>query len=701
MLIIIGGLSMPEVRAEEFSAEQDSVSSSDRFSPQEHSAGPPAEESSREPSAERLSQEPPAVSGNDSSVYPSAPVPIFRAWIEYTFQGYVVKGSLDEFPPDVNAVRILYSLDGETYIAGADNWRVYRPDSDSIQVKNGKQICLYGSQEPFRSYLAGETDHFYLKLSLTGENGAVSETQAVIIDRGVPQSIPEECGVSAWFESSIRCRGSKQGEYGGRYQLTVSRDATLEEIQAYLPDTLPVEVQIYPPRGPESTENTAIGIVDYPVTWKSFALPGLAAGESVTISDAVEDIVLPAGTEVNTPLGIFRLEEPLDVAMDKVTLILNVVAEDGAPTGVLCSNRAGLEVAFDLKPTGAAAIHAYIFTENQTEWVKLPDLVLSEVVDATPSAASSGYTTVLPSTAAPYLAYLEAKAAQREPVPFYIGLEIEGGVYNGRELILAWPDTYDLPPHLPRMGGAGGNEGNAGTDNRGDSTEEGQRPHLPQTSQNTGDTGDMEYGGSAENKENAEDKENVENKENAENKEDAGNIGSTGEEREPFPPQESGETGNTGEEQPQPTEPIQTQTSNETADTGNPGNAGDEGNIGDKEGTGDKKAVGDKNTAGDKGNPGKAEVTGEAEEKQSSGKPLPPVKTVSPAKPQDEAAVSRSTLSVAPDSSGGISNLVRDKQGSRQKLLILVSIAAIAGVSIAVAGRIIANKTTEHKKGVF
>lgn len=59
-------------------------------------------------------------------------------------------------------------------------------------------------------------------------------------------------------------------------------------------------------------------------------------------------------------------------------------------------------------------------------------------------------------------------------------MKIEGGVYDGRQLVLAWPDTYRLPPALPKIGGTGGNESNAGSDNNADSTEEGQRPHLPQ-----------------------------------------------------------------------------------------------------------------------------------------------------------------------------------------------------------------------------
>lgn len=80
----------------------------------------------------------------------------------------------------------------------------------------------------------------------------------------------------------------------------------------------------------------------------------------------------------------------------------------------------------------------------------------------------------------PYQSYLTAQAAGTPPTPFFVGLKIKGGVYDGQELILAYPNTYDKPPSLPKLGGAGGNKSNAGAANKGDSTSEGQRPSLPQ-----------------------------------------------------------------------------------------------------------------------------------------------------------------------------------------------------------------------------
>lgn len=138
----------------------------------------------------------------------------------------------------------------------------------------------------------------------------------------------------------------------------------------------------------------------------------------------------------------------------------------------------GLEIAFRLKPTGASAIRAYTFTEGASGWEELTGFPLQDILNAQPLTAGSGYALVLGREQEPYRSYREAKEAGEEPVPFFVGLKIEGGVYDGRQLVLAWPDTYDLPPRLPEVGGSGGNEGNAGADNKGDSTEGGQRPGL-------------------------------------------------------------------------------------------------------------------------------------------------------------------------------------------------------------------------------
>ena len=81
------------------------------------------------------------------------------------------------------------------------------------------------------------------------------------------------------------------------------------------------------------------------------------------------------------------------------------------------------------------------------------------MMDTQPSTINSGYTFILACDQEPYRSYLNAEASGENPSPFLIGLQIEGGIYHGCQLILAYPDTYDFPPDL-RIGGSGGNHGN-------------------------------------------------------------------------------------------------------------------------------------------------------------------------------------------------------------------------------------------------
>lgn len=408
--------------------------------------------------------------------------PMFHAAIEYYSHGYyIVKGTFTEFLPDTCLVRPLYSLDGENWQSCGRDWELsgMGADEETALTKLHNQICLNNSDEPLKSYLNGELDSFYLKLHITRENGESYETQAAIIERDEPQPISKEINLIANFIPSMRVRELKPFCTYGRYQITINEDAAPEDVSAFLPDTLPITVGLY--HGIDFiTEST----IDCPITWKPLSFSQLTAGESITISDAAEEIIIPGDTLLNTPMGIFQLDEPLglnsDIITDEIKLVLNVVSEHENPTGVLTAENNGLELAFSLKPTGATAIRAYTFSANDTEWKELPALPLLDAVNAQPSTANSGYTLVIHKDWEPYQSYLTATASGESPAPFLIGLKIEGGVYDGRQLILPWPGSYEPPLNLPVLGGSGGNEGNAGADNKNDSTEEGQRPTLPQ-----------------------------------------------------------------------------------------------------------------------------------------------------------------------------------------------------------------------------
>lgn len=415
--------------------------------------------------------------------------PAFSATIEHCSDGYVVKGHFTEFLPDTSFAIPQYSLDGEAWQDCILEWNLSKLGcEDSISLYNLQhQIFLYSSFEPFKSYLTGELDVFYLRLSITMKNGMTYETQTVLMKRSDSKPVSEEITYTANFAPSMLTYGvdaSGTRSYCGRYQLTVRESSSPEDIVSLLPDTIPVQVDLY-----KNKKFFANCTIDCPVTWKPLSFTGLTAGEIMSIQDAAEEVTIPAGTILQTPVDTFMLDKPLGLEQghgmtDDIILVLNVIPDGTNPTGVLSGSIHGLEIAFDFKPTGATAIHAYTLSDGASEWAALPDLPLAKIISTQPSTASSGYTYILNSDQEPYRSYLQAKSAGEEPDPFLIGLKIEGGIYDGCQLILAYPDTYDFPPDLC-VGGSGGNHGNAGSSSRNDSTEEGQRPNLRQTSADT------------------------------------------------------------------------------------------------------------------------------------------------------------------------------------------------------------------------
>lgn len=194
----------------------------------------------------------------------------------------------------------------------------------------------------------------------------------------------------------------------GRYQITVSEDATEKEISTFLPDTLPVEVQLQ--KGADYIGND---IIDCPVQWKPLRLSQLTANECITIQDAAEEIMVPAGIILKTQTGIYQTKESISLncfsSTDEVQLVLNVIAKDSQPKGTLVAQNCRLEMAFHLKPTGATSIRAYTFLEGGTKWVELPELSLMDAINAQPSTANSDYTLVLEREQEPYQSYLKAQ----------------------------------------------------------------------------------------------------------------------------------------------------------------------------------------------------------------------------------------------------------------------------------------------------
>lgn len=414
-------------------------------------------------------------------------VPPFSAYIGFSGQGYAVFGNTT-FPDGTCRVQNLYSLDGENYEVYDWEWQI--PVVSGCAIKT-PQVCLKANNEPLKSYLAGTLDRFYLKLHITKDDGTTYESEAAVIERNrAPQPVPDDLALGARFDSSMRVFDRNKHRFYNKYQLTVKEHATVDEIASYLPETLPVQVQV----------GDGICVVDCPVTWKPLTVTELTPGKSVIIADAAEPVSVPAGTLLDTPIGVFQLDEPLllgdgQVGANEVQLTLNVISADEKPSGSLAVDRGALKIALTWKPTGATAIRAYTLTEGENEWVEIQGQPLEKTLNAQLSTPNGG-ATILDADAELIRSYLEAVAAGNTPTPFLVGIKIEGGVYDGKQLVLPWPKAYgnDLP-YLPEItGGSGGNEGNAGSGNKDDSTDEGQRPNLPQQPEDTGNLPDGSSG---------------------------------------------------------------------------------------------------------------------------------------------------------------------------------------------------------------
>lgn len=419
--------------------------------------------------------------------------PEFSANIEMTFEGYVLRGTFTDFLPGTSHVRTLYSLDGETYeliskegepldwnlnLLGAED------PSDLSLLQN--QICAYSSYEPMKSYLKHDLERFYVKLQITTDIGETYETQSAVIERGIPKPPPDNSTVGAVFPASMVAvdKNQRPPKPYGRYQITVREGASQEEVYALLPDTLPIEVRILKKN---TNQMITSGMADCDVTWKEIPDLVLRAGESIVWRDAANELVIPAGTEVSTPLGIYVLPEAVAMETayesDEIRIVVNVIGKREKPdislienwNGNLVDDSAPLSLAFRLKPSGAVSVKAYAYQDGDEEWTEICDLLSRRAVDANQSAELYGYVDVLRSDESPYLEY---RAGELDG--FLIGIVIEGGTFDGERVTLPWPGVYVPPAQIPELDGSGGNENNVGSgDGSGDSNSGGQRPGLP------------------------------------------------------------------------------------------------------------------------------------------------------------------------------------------------------------------------------
>lgn len=432
------------------------------------------------------------LSHNKTWKAPETP-PDFMAVIEATEQGYRLMGKFaDAFLPSTICIRPMYSLDGENYQVICEqqpyDWQIDKlgAEDGAEMAKLNNQTCANSSVEPLKSYLAGEINSFYTKLRITLEDGVCYDTKPYQIVRGLAQPIPDDVTISALFPNSMRVRNRRPPYTYGKYQITVREDMSIESIYAMLPDTVPVEIQL----GLDGTSGVpVIANVEAAVFWKALTDINLQAGDMLTINDAANDLVIPAGTQLNTPRGIYVLSHDLlfdgIYSRDEICLVINVIAKDakaevslrGSQVEDYSVNWLPITAAFTYKPSGATAIKAYTYIEGDKNWTVLGDFLTQRAIDTNQSMPYYGDVEVLQPYNPTYQRYL------RGEVPgLLIALTIEGGVYGGETLILPWPGEYNPPSIIPKIDGSGGNENNAGSEDNKDndsSNNGGQRDDLP------------------------------------------------------------------------------------------------------------------------------------------------------------------------------------------------------------------------------
>lgn len=432
-------------------------------------------------------------SHNNSYLLPETP-PAFTAKIQLDSQGYhEIVGKFTELPPNVARVRPMYSLNGQDYQPINEeyfnDWYLNSMGTENVQEQFflENQVCALSYHEPLKSYRAMKLDHFYIRLQITTEIGETYHTQATFIARGEPQPLPENTTAYATFPFTMRVPEEyEQPTYPyGQYQITAKENATAEEIGKLLPDMLPIEVQILQK---DSDELLTWGRVNCKVMWKALPPLSLTAGEAMTIPDAIHSIAIPAGAEVATPLGTYILPTPLSFSKpginDKVQLVIDAVPKDGKPEVSLRENDffntrgdyGALSLAFHQKPSGATSIKAYSFVNEDENWEEICDLLNYRDLNHNQSASLYGFVNLLHPNESPLSDYL------RGEIPgFFIGLKIEGGTFDGEQVILPWPGDYNPPKEIFEPDSSEGNRGDVGSggdeqDNAGNS---GHRPNLP------------------------------------------------------------------------------------------------------------------------------------------------------------------------------------------------------------------------------
>lgn len=222
--------------------------------------------------------------------------PAFTAELVHRWEGWGLYGTLSEMTEDITAIVPCYSMDGEDYIPEEYNaWQLDSYDPDLL-----RQQCFGQIESPLKEFLAEEIDRFYVKLQITYEGGSIVLTEAVPFDRAGPAPLPAEYQVQAWYAVPIRNISCEPPSIRGQYHFTVPNTATPEELKALLPQTVPVELQIYRDGDPTRYE----AVVDYAVQWQEVPPP------STNAEVLAASVTPPEACAVTIGSVVYRVKPP-------------------------------------------------------------------------------------------------------------------------------------------------------------------------------------------------------------------------------------------------------------------------------------------------------------------------------------------------------------------------------------------------------
>lgn len=422
--------------------------------------------------------------------------PAFETELFSGTEGTVLLGKFTAFTPEIKSMQVFYSLDGTDYHPVL--WREDLPDMPqfwdlSILAQHEgvnslfRQTCFQPHMEPLASYLDKDKDvnQFFVRLSITTWAGETYDSQVSHVRRDVVETPLFSKAEVSWPGTVL---GRDDFPFFGKVCVTAREGMTAGELEALLPETLPITIELKKDSSPTPVDR---GVLSYPVEWTLPKPLALTAGEKpVVFRNAATPPVIPPGQTVQLEKGTYTLPEggffETSYMSDEVRLSVTVLPEGVGPdirlygeTEPCDFDSIDLMMALWEKPSGATAIRYFYCREGMEEWVEAAGELLTQApVNATPNThPSERYTLFIPEQS-PYREFLAG-----ESDGFVVGIEVEGGVFDGALATAQWPVEYEMPPHIPDFNGSGGNENNVGGGDGGpdgdSSTSGGQRPDLP------------------------------------------------------------------------------------------------------------------------------------------------------------------------------------------------------------------------------